>query len=128
MDELNYDDSIRDPDYTGSDNSDSSLSDSKPKKRIKHVENSKQNKRKLLRNSGLEYVSASNKVVPARSSNDCSCAKRCTVKFSQSVREKVVQDFNNLKEKNIQDAYLFGLISKATVERYDHILFFVLKV
>lgn len=126
MDEINSDDSIIDPDYIETDcseSSDSALHDSKSKKRAKNVETWKQNKRKLNRNSGIEYVSTSNKVVPARSSGACSCVKRCTEKFSQTEKETLLQDFNNLKDKNIQDAYLFGLISKAPVGRYGRITF-----
>lgn len=91
------------------------------RKRVRNPKTWKQNKRKLNRNIGQEYVSKNNVVVPARSSINCKCAKRCTDKFLIAAKNKILEDFNNLKEKNVQDAYLFGLITKAPVARYVYI-------
>lgn len=89
----------------------------KSKKRKKNPERWLQNLRKLKRNSGEPYISKSGKAVPARQYSDCACKERCTGKLTDQVKQKLLNDFNTLANKNIQDAYLHGLISVYPVAR-----------
>lgn len=72
----------------------------------------KQNKK----NYGKEYVYTGNTVVSPRSSISCNCSKRCTDKFSPVAKEKILQDFNNLREKIFKMHICMGLFQKSQLE------------
>ena len=68
-----------------------------------------QNKRKLLRNTGAEYVGVSWKVVQARNIDvDCKCSMGCFERVDEQCRQLVFSKFWALADYDIQNAYLFG--------------------
>lgn len=105
------DDTDADPSYTDTDTEKSS------RKRQKHTHLWKQNIRKRNRNAGKAYISKSGNFVPKRTSGSCSCKHKCTEKFCASTKQKILREFNELQEKNVQDAYLNGLITLHQVQR-----------
>lgn len=62
-------------------------------------------------------MSCSGKNVPARAQYECECQNKCTRKLAENVKKDILDKFNGLESKNVQDAYLFGLISVRSVER-----------
>lgn len=87
-------------------------------KRKKNPNRWLQNLRKSKRNSGEYYTSKSGKLIPARQYSECECKKKfSTIKFSDQAKQKLLNNFNSLANKNIQDAYLHGLIAVHPVAR-----------
>lgn len=107
-----------DPDYSDIGSSDSGAGEIKTRKRKrnKHLWKSVQRKDNL--NKGLAYTSTSGKDVPARQNYGCSCQNACSSKISTGEKVSILNKFNDLGNKNIQDSYLFGLIEVKPVARY----------
>jgi hypothetical protein len=57
-------------------------------------------------------------------SEECKCKRQCSKKFPEGVM-KITDEFKGLKENNMQDAYLFGLISMHPIARYIYMHSFV---
>ena len=58
-------------------------------------------------------------VVAARKAGSpCSCKLQCFAKFTAEEKSCLLESFNKLGTKNLQDAYLHGLISPWTVQRH----------
>ncbi|CAH1957034.1 unnamed protein product [Acanthoscelides obtectus] len=55
--------------------------------------------------------------MPARRGYECDCKNRCTSKISVEEKANILDKFNNLADKNVQDSYLFGLITVRPVAR-----------
>ena len=74
---------------------------------------------KVKRARGEAYVSPSTgKIVAALSTGpSCRCRKKCLELFTSEEKEGIVEDFNEIGEKLLQDAHLFGLIKSKEVSR-----------
>ena len=58
------------------------------------------------------------KTVPSRSTGEaCSCRNKCYDLFSPEEKDAVIEAFNALSNKELQDAHLFGLITSKDVKR-----------
>jgi len=66
-----------------------------------------------------EYVSpTTGKTIPARKPGpSCKCRRKCYKMVSERERAIILKQFNGLANQEIQDAYLFGLISSTEVKR-----------
>ncbi|CAG5051734.1 unnamed protein product [Parnassius apollo] len=100
----------------------SSLSEpgtSKSRKRSINKENWTVNKRKLLRNSGKGYVTkiGVEKNTKIFENIDCGCPKKCYTLFTENERQEMFESFWNLKDFNQQNAFLYALVQKASVNR-----------
>ncbi|CAG5052922.1 unnamed protein product [Parnassius apollo] len=100
----------------------SSLSEpgtSKSRKRSINKENWTVNKRKLLRNSGKGYVTKMGveKNTKIFENIDCGCPKKCYTLFTENERQEMFESFWNLKDFNQQNAFLYALVQKASVNR-----------
>ena len=73
---------------------------------------------KTKRAKGEAYISPSTgKLVASRSTGPpCRC-KKCFELFSTEEKEGIIVDFNEIGEKQLQDAHLFGLIKSQEVSR-----------
>ena len=91
----------------------------RPKKRPRRPEHWKKNVTKAKRAKGEAYISPSTgKEVPARETRPaCKCQRKCYEAFSDAERGDLLQRFNDLGNKEVQDAYLFGLISSRPIQR-----------
>ena len=91
----------------------------RPRKRPRRPENWKKNVAKAKRAKGEAYVSPSTgKEVPARETGPaCKCKRKCFYAFSDAERHDLLSRFNGLGNKEVQDAYLFGLISTKPIQR-----------
>lgn len=87
------------------------------KKRKRNRATWKQVVRKRNLQRGLPYISTTGRAVPARTNYDCQCKNTCTNKFTDNEKYCIINNFHNLAEKNIQDAYLFGLITVNSIAR-----------
>lgn len=88
------------------------------KKRIRNDKHWARNNRKMCRVKGQEYINLAGKSVPPRSTGpDCKCKRQCYTKVSDDVKHILIQSFNELKDKDQQDAYLCGLITASKVQR-----------
>ncbi|PSN33094.1 hypothetical protein C0J52_19413 [Blattella germanica] len=86
---------------------------------------------KRLRNSGMEYVSRSGKIIPAKrqpeilhdnsivSSSEvlCQCPQRCGDKIPQDVRRKLFTEFYKLGDHALQNEFLMAHIETRAVQR-----------
>ena len=91
----------------------------RPKKRPRRPDRWKKNVAKLKRVRGEEYISpSSGRVVPPRKTGEaCKCKRRrCFEYFSDHEKKDILSQFNHLANKEIQDAYLFGLISSSALK------------
>ena len=72
------------------------------------------NQRKLLRNSGQEYVNVSNEFVDGEKFQFCTkcCFKECHLKFKKQYQESLFEHFWGLSNYNKQNFYLFGLMDR----------------
>lgn len=91
----------------------------RPEKRPQRPEKWKKNVAKSKRAKGEPYVSPSTgKTVPARSTGEaCNCRNKCYDFLSQEEKERVIEAFNALSNKDLQDAHLFGLNKSRDVKR-----------
>ena len=89
-----------------------------PKKRLRKAEAWKQNAAKK-RAKGEEYQSPSTgKTVPGRSTGPlCSCKKRSFERITDEEKRQILEAFNGLANKDLQDAHLFGLVVSNAVKR-----------
>ena len=87
------------------------------RKRRRFDELKVRNQRKLLRNSGQEYVNSSktNKRIIQEKKfiliQNC-CPKNCHLKFDEEVQREIFEYFWNLTKYPKQNIYLFGLLEK----------------
>ena len=91
---------------------------SRPRKRIRNPESWK-NVAKAKRARGEEYVSpTTGKTIPARKpGSSCKCRRKCYEMVSERERAIILKQFNGLANQEIQDAYMFGLISSTEVKK-----------
>ncbi|XP_066991601.1 uncharacterized protein [Anabrus simplex] len=80
------------------------------------------NERKLqkqLRSSGLEYISRSGKVIPAKSQPEslCQCPQHCDEKVPAEVRLKLFTEFYKLGDHQLQNDFLMAHIKTRAVQR-----------
>lgn len=115
-DDLDWDYSDSDKSDTESDNE--IIHENKTRKRRKNKSLWKSVQRKHNLNSGLAYISTTGRNVPARQGYDCSCKNQCTSKILIEEKASILSKFNDLADKNVQDSYLFGLITVKSVARY----------
>ena len=91
----------------------------KPKKRPRQPEQWTRNAMKAKRAKGESYTRADGTVVAARKAGSpCSCKLQCFAKFTAEEKSCLLESFNDLGTKNLQDAYLHGLISPQRVQRH----------
>ena len=91
----------------------------KPKKRPKLPQQWKRNVLKAKRARGESYTRPNGIVVAGRSTGlPCSCTKQCFSKLTEEEKDKLIEAFNNLTRKDLQDAYLHGLVSPHQVKRH----------
>lgn len=83
-------------------------------KRKRYDELTIHNQRKLLRNSGQEYINVSNKVVEEKKFQFISvcCSNNCHLKVSEDEQRELFEYFWNLADYYLQNLYLYGLLSK----------------
>ncbi|KFM76863.1 hypothetical protein X975_16015, partial [Stegodyphus mimosarum] len=81
---------------------------------------SKSKLRKLLRNTGQEYVTKKGKVVKAKifDDKDCGCSKRCMTKITTEQRQKCFDKFWKMGDFGKQNAYLSGLVTREAVKQH----------
>lgn len=92
----------------------------RPRKRPRRPETWKKNAAKLKRAKGERYTSPSTgKVIEERRTGAaCRCKRRkCFDQFSEEEMEGIIEDFNDIANKELQDAHLFGLIRPVEVKR-----------
>ena len=91
----------------------------KPKERPRQPEQWTRNAMKAKRAKGESYTRADGTVVAARKAGSpCSCKLQCFAKFTAEETSCLLESFNDLGTKNLQDAYLHGLISPKRVQRH----------
>lgn len=74
------------------------------------------NKRKKA--EGEEHERRDGTRIPARKTGPpCTCKRNCFSFFTEVERQQIVTEFNALGSKDVQDANLFGLISRRPVHR-----------
>jgi hypothetical protein len=103
---------------SGSDTSNNNVQNS-GRKRKRAPEKWARNKLQAGRVAGRPHVNKG-KHVPARALGSLcgiSCRKKCSVTCSQEICKKVLQQFNEILSKNLQDSYLCGLIECVPVKR-----------
>ena len=102
---------------TGS--SSSSATPLRPRKRKRRPETWKRNVAKVKRAKGEEYISpTTGKVIEgAKQGPPCTCQRKCFERFSEAELSRIFTCFWELGDKNVQDAYLHGLIRVKKVER-----------
>ncbi|GFQ92020.1 uncharacterized protein TNCT_642381 [Trichonephila clavata] len=91
----------------------------KPKKGENEIM-SKSKLRKLLRNTGQEYITKKGKVVKAKvfENKDCGCSKRCVTKVAVEDRQKCFDKFWKMGDFGKQNAYLSGLVTREAVKQH----------
>lgn len=86
------------------------------RKRPRNPSNWKRNIIKTKRVKGEAYEKLDGTVVDARRTLSlCRCSRKCFSRVSLEEKDKIIVDFNNLPTKDIQDAHLFGLVSRSAV-------------
>lgn len=90
----------------------SSDTPSRPRRRKRRPEAWKKNQAKAKHARGEAYVSPSTgKAVEARKTGPpCRCKRKCFDQFSGEEMDGILKDFYDTGDKQLQDAYLFGLI------------------
>lgn len=88
------------------------------KKRVRNQNAWKRNVAKRKRAEGKKYTNRKGNTVAAKTMGQpCSCRKKCFDSGRQNQYAKVFQEFNELGNKEKQDAYLCGLIRQNAVKR-----------
>ncbi|XP_068083448.1 uncharacterized protein [Anabrus simplex] len=79
----------------------------------------KQQRKKLARNSGLEYTTKKGTVIQARNvpGASCKCAKKCFERIGEGLIQSINKSFWNIGDFNRQNAYLFGCLRLEPVKR-----------
>ncbi|GFV52379.1 uncharacterized protein TNCV_3216101 [Trichonephila clavipes] len=105
--------------YTGGKKNSAKGAGKKPKKGDNEIM-SKSKLRKLLRNTGQEYVTKKGKVVKAKvfENKDCGCSKRCVTKVAVEDRQKCFDKFWKMGDFGKQNAYLSGLVTREAVKQH----------
>ena len=90
-----------------------------PKRPRKQPRRPETNQAKGKRARGDEYVSPSTgKTVPARAVGErCKYKCHCFDLFTENERSSVVEAFNKLASKELQDSHLFGLVTSHPIKR-----------
>ena len=99
--------------------SSSSSTPARPRKRMPRPGQWKRNEAKAKRARGESYTSATTgkDIGAAQQGPPCTCQRKCFEKFSADELKRIFDCFWGLGEKNLQDAYLHGLIRVRKVER-----------
>ncbi|KAJ8961536.1 hypothetical protein NQ318_014788 [Aromia moschata] len=88
------------------------------KKRQRREDEWNRNKIKRARLKGEEYVTLKGKVVgPRQTGPPCGCRNKCTEKFSDEEKAKIISDLYNGRPKDEQDSYLQSLIECVQINR-----------
>lgn len=88
------------------------------KKRIRRPETWRRNAIKKRRAEGKEYVNWKGNIIPEKQIGPaCECGRKCFTEERINIFEKIFREFNALANKEIQDAYLCGLIKCCAVSR-----------
>ena len=97
----------------------SSSTPARPRKRIARPGQWKRNEAKAKRARGESYASATTgqEVEAAQQGSPCTCQRKCFEKFSADELKRIFDCFWGLGDKNLQDAYLHGLIRVRKIER-----------
>ena len=75
--------------------------------------------KKTKKAKGEEHTSYKGTLIPARKiGSPCSCKRRCFEKVSDDEKREILQSFNKLGDKHLQDSYLHGLITRYPVQRH----------
>lgn len=95
---------------------------SKTPKRARNPDDWARNKKKLQRNSGKEYVTATSageerKVEAKRVGKDCACPLKCFARVSEERRSEILDGFWELGDWSSQNSYICGCIKIAGVQR-----------
>lgn len=78
----------------------------------------KRNARKKKLARGEEHIDSTGKLKrPRTTGNDCLCKMKCFEKFNLEDRTRVLEKFNEIGDKHLQDTYLCGLITTSTIKR-----------
>lgn len=89
--------------------------------RNRRVLNPSKWKRNLIKKSiaeGKEYTNHKGKLVgPRKTGQDCHCRNQCFEKINENERRLVLDHFNKIGDRHLQDTYLGGLIRTNSVER-----------
>ena len=84
----------------------------KGRKRLRHEDQWKRKKRKLMKDSGKAYETYKGEMRAAKTSPSVSC--RCNLKYSTRLtstqQQRTFDEFYKLKSHDTQNKYLFGLI------------------
>ncbi|KAJ8978216.1 hypothetical protein NQ317_002036 [Molorchus minor] len=87
-------------------------------KRQRREEDWKRNKIKIARLKGKEYVTLKGKIVgPRQTGPPCGCRNRCTEKFDEDEKDRIISDLYNGRPKDEQDAHLQSLIECVQINR-----------
>lgn len=81
---------------------------------------SKQNRTKLLKDSGesyKKYRGKGNEVPKREVGSPCTCKAKCFEKLTAEERTTICSKFWNLQSYNIQNAYLYGCMGKTSIKR-----------
>lgn len=92
----------------------------RPRKRPRRPETWARNVAKAKRAKGESYLSPTTgcAVAARHTGPPCHCKRlKCFEQFSDTEKEALIREFNALGQKNLQDAYLFGLIKATEVKR-----------
>ena len=90
-----------------------------PRKRPAHPETWKKTALKAKRTKGEAYTRKDGTIAPARATKaSCSWCRGCFMKFNDTEKACLIDSFNDIGSKNLQDSYLHGLISPHPVNRH----------
>ena len=88
------------------------------RKRTRNPEAWKKTVTKRKKARGEEHERHDGTTAPARSTGlPCSCNRKCFSFFTDEERQQIITGFNGLGSKDLQDANIFGLISRRPVKR-----------
>ena len=102
----------------GREERDSTETTLKSRKRKHYPEKWKRNVSKRSKALGLAYERNNGSKVSARKTGKpCRC-HRCFSVLTISEKRKILDDFNQLGDKNLQDSHIFGLVERKPVKRH----------
>ena len=108
------------PQVPGASSSSSTSTPIQPRKFITGPETWKGAEAKAKRSRGESYISPTTgkTVEAAKQGPPCSCKRKCFERFTQEELSKIFNCFWKLGSKDVQDAYLHGLIHVRKVARH----------
>ena len=108
------------PQVPGASSSSSTSTPIRPRKRKARPETWKRTEAKAKRSRGESYISPTTgkTIEAAKQGPPCSCKRKCFEKFTQEELSKIFNCFWKLGSKDVQDAYLHGLIHVRKVARH----------